>query len=346
MRLWSYAARGAVASLALVAVVAVVAIPATAWGQEETVRFASVGGITDAPLYLADEFGFFKEAGLKVEMQRMTSAPNLMTAVATNQLDAAGISITPGLFSSIQQGMNLRIVGDKQSLRPGLSATRLVIRSDLAKANEPEDMKVLKGKTIAVSSKASSVYMLLEKLLKKHDMSFSDINVVELAYPNMLPAFSTKAIDGAIDLEPFLSQALQTGAAKVVSDLSEFVPAEGGTIVPIVYSEDFARKTGPARAFLKAYLRGVRVYNDAFVEGKGKQKVIEIIARYAKVKPEVVADGFPAGLDPNQRVSVEFLGELQSFFVQQKFLRTPIDIEKIVDPSFAEAAVKDLGTYK
>ena len=327
--------------------VALGCVVATASAQETTkIRFASVGGITDAPLYLAEDLGLFKRAGLSVELQRMASAPNLMTAVATNQLDVAGISITPGLYSSVAQGMNLRIVGDKQSLSPGISATRLLIRADLSTGTEKGDMAALRGKKIAVSAKASSVYMLLEKLLKKHGMSLSDVSVVELAYPNMLPAFTSRAIDAAISLEPFMSQTLQAKAAAVTSDLTEFVPKEGATIVPIVYSEEFARRKDAANAFMKVYMQGVRIYNDAFVKGKDKQRVIEIIARDAKVKPEVVADGFPAGLDPDQIVSEAFLAELQDFFFDQKFLRAKIDVARIVDHSFAKQAAKELGPYK
>jgi NitT/TauT family transport system substrate-binding protein len=188
--------------------------------------------------------------------------------------------------------------------------------------------------------------MLLESLLKKHGMTFADVQVVELSYQNMLPALSSKAIDGAIDLEPFLSQALQAEAAKVVSDLTEFVPEHGAVIVPVVYSEEFARKTKLANAFMKAYMQGVRIYNDAMVKGKDKEKTIEVIARYAKVKTDIVRDSFPASMDPNQRISLPFLEELQTFFVKEKFLRDKIDVKNIVDLSFADAAVAELGTYK
>jgi NitT/TauT family transport system substrate-binding protein len=334
------------------------ALPAAAWALGPTVgfrparaqgatvvKFASVGGITDAPLYLAEEYGLFAKANLKVERQTMASAPTLMTAVATGQLDAAGISITPGLFSSVQQGLNMRIVGDKQSLRPGVSATRMVIRTDLDQGSEAANMAALKGKAIAVSAKASSVYMLLEQLLKKHGMTFADVRVVELAYPNMLPALTSKAIDGAVSLEPFLSSTLAAGAAKAVHDLTEFVPPTGATIVPIVYSEGFAQRTGPANAFMIAYTQGVRIYNDAMFKGKDRDKTIEVIARHANIKPEVMRQSFPAGLDPDQRVNVGFLNNLQNFFVEQHFLRSPIEVTKVVDLSFADAAVKQLGAY-
>jgi NitT/TauT family transport system substrate-binding protein len=316
----------------------------TAWSQTH-VKFASVGGITDAPLYIADEYGFFKDAGLQVEMQRMDNAPALTAAIVTNQIDAAGISLTPGLFSAGQQGMNLRIVGDKQSLKPGLSATRLIVRTAEDKGNEAATVAGMKGKAIAVSAKASSTYFLLVRLLAKHGMKPSEVRIVELAYPNMLPALTSGAVDAAIDLEPFLTQAIQAGAAKMVSDLSEFMPA-GGSIVPIVYSEGFAAQTDRARAFIKAYMRGVRVYNDAFVKNKDKDKVVELIARRARVDRSVVVEGFPPNLDPDQYVSIDFFKTMQTFFLEQRFLRSAADLSKVVDPSFAEAAVKDLGPYK
>jgi NitT/TauT family transport system substrate-binding protein len=312
-----------------------------------TVRFGSVGGATDAPLYLAEEFGYFTNVGLKVERRRMTNAPTLMAAIATNQIDVAGIAVTAGLFAAVKRGINLRIVGDKQSLRPGFSATRAVIRSDLAKDTEGENVLALRGRTVAVSDVAGTHHMLLEKLLNKYGMSLSDVRVVQIALSNMVPALKTRAIDGAFLLEPFLSDAVQADTVKVISDLTEFAPKEGGILVPVVYSEKFAAEaTETAKAFMKAYMRGVRVYNDAFVKGKDKQKIIEIIARYANIDPKIISDGFPAGFDPNQRVSIPFLGEFQTFFFAKGFLDASIDLGRIVDMSFADAAVKELGPYK
>lgn len=71
-------------------------------------------------------------------------------------------------------------------------------------------------------------------------------------------------------------------------------------------------------------MQGVRIYNDAMVKGTDKEKTIEIIARYAKVKPEIVRDSFPAAMDPNQRVSLAFLEELQAFFLKEKFLHDEV----------------------
>jgi NitT/TauT family transport system substrate-binding protein len=313
------------------------------------VRFGSVGGLTDAGLYLAEAQGYFAESGVAVQMLRMPSAPALLTALATGSLDVAGISVTPGLFSSIAQGVQIRIVGDKQSVRPGFSATRLVARKELPGATEAETVAALRGKPVAISAKAASVAMVLRNYLAGFNLTPADVHIVELPYPSMMPALTTGAVDAAVILEPFLSQSIQQGIARLVSDL---VAASGGTAaasstsVPLVYSETFARDKAGAQNFMDAYLRGVRVYNDAFTRGIDKDRVIALLAKLAKVDVAVVRDGFPAGLDPNGRVNAHFLDECQQYFIQQKFLQQPTDLSKLIDTSFADSTVARLGEYK
>jgi len=323
-------------------------IPARA-RADTAVRFGSVGGLTDAGLYLAEDQGFFAKAGLSVKMLRMPSAPALLTALATGQLDVAGISVTPGLFSAITQGVQIRIVGDKQSVRPGFSATRLVVRTGFPAGIEAQQVAALKGKPVAISSKAASVAMVLRNYLAGFGMNLADVHVVELPYPSMVPALGSGAVEAAIVLEPFLSQAIQMGIAQPLNDLaaaSGGTATEGSTSVPLVYSEVFARDRSTAQGFMDAYLQGVRLYNDAFLRGIDKDKIIGILASRAKLDEAIIRNGFPAGLDPNGRVSMPFLEQCQDFFIQQHYLQAPIDLKQLVDPSFAAASVTRLGEYQ
>ncbi len=316
---------------------------------DNVVRFGSVGGLTDAGVYLAEDQGYFAKAGIGVRMLRMASAPSLLTSLATGQLDVAGISVTPGLFSAITQRVQIRIVGDKQSVRPGFSATRLVVRGGFPAGTEAQQVAALKGKNLAISSKAASVAMVLRNYLAGFGMTLADVHVVELSYPSMVPALGSGAVDAAVVLEPFLSEALRMSVARPLSDL---VAASGGTAteastsVPLVYSEAFALDHASAQGFMDGYLRGVRLYNDAFARGIGKEKIIGILAARAKLDPAIIRNAFPAGLDPNGKVDVRFLEECQAYFIQQHYLETPIDLRKLVDPSFAGSTVARFGEYK
>jgi hypothetical protein len=109
--------RGALAALAAAAA----SWPAIVRADVTTVKFGSVGGLSDAGLYIADELGYFAAGGIAVDMQQINAAPTLVQAIAASQLDVAGISVTPGLFASVALKINLRIVGDKQSYRHGFS---------------------------------------------------------------------------------------------------------------------------------------------------------------------------------------------------------------------------------
>lgn len=330
---------------AALAAAAVLAAPSLRAQTARVVRFASVGGVTDAPVHIANALGYFVEAGLVVRMQRLASAPELLTATATSQVDASGISITPGLFAAVRRGLRLALVGDKNSIRPGFSATRLILRPTMVRPSEAESVRGLRGRRIALSARPSSVTMLLEDLLRKHGMELGDVELVELSYPNMMPALATGAVDGAIDLEPFMTAAIGAGLARDVCDFTEFTPASGGSIVPLVYSEGFIADRPRAQDFMTCFMRGVRVYNDAFAHDKDRERIIDIIASGAALDPALVRNSFPAGLDPDQHLDRGFVERLQQFFVRQKMLSAAIDLDQIIDPGFAAASVAALGPY-
>jgi len=346
MRGLCFLARCGIGALALAAVVLTRPDIAHAQPAAEltTVHVSTLGGATDAGLYLADEYGLFRQAGIALDMDRFGSTSEQVAAIATGQVDVAGIAVTAGLFASVQRGIGLRIVGDKQSIRPKFSSTQIVIRTSEMKADEASTVASLKGKTFAGPARSSFGTFLVAQFLKKNGLTFSDIKYVELPFPSMVTALTNGAIDGATMIEPFLSLTLRSGAAKPLGDPSTLVP-EGASVVPLVYGEAFIAKRPLAQAFMTAYMQGVRIYNDAFVKGRDRDKVIDIIARRAKVDPAIMRNSFWAALDPDQRVNKGFLAAAQAFFIEQNMLSGPASIDAVVDTSFADAAVRELGAY-
>jgi NitT/TauT family transport system substrate-binding protein len=338
--------RGWIALLFLGLTAASLGPAAAAAPQPIVVRYASVGGTTDAALYIGMDYGLFRDAGIDFRYRRLDSAAALLGAIATDQLDVAGISLTPGLFASLQRGVQLRVVGDKESILPDFAATQLLARPDLATGTTAQMMQRLRGKTIAVSGRTSVSYFLLGTLLKKYGMTTRDVRVVELAYPAQIAAFPNRAIDAGVMLEPFLSQAIANGDAKPVSDFTEIVPPVGGSIVPIIYSEKFAANRRAGDAFMLAYMKAVHIYTDAYKKNIGKERVITTLAKHTGFAPEIIRSGNPVGFSPNQEVSAAFFDSAQRFHIEQGFLREPIDVRRLLDPSFARAAVRVLGEYR
>jgi len=307
------------------------------------VRYASVGGSTDAGIFVGMDDGIFAAAGIDLDYQTLNNAATLLSATATEQLDVAGISLTPGLLASIERGIQIRVVGDKESIRKGFAATQMIVRTALMKPTLGETLQALKGHKFAISGRASASFVLLGLTAAKYGILLDQFDIIELSYANMVTAFANGAIDGAIALEPFLSKLLLSGGISAVSDFTDVVPPVGGSIVPIVYSEKFAADQAFGRDFMVAYLKAVRVYNDAIVSGQGRERMFEIIAKHTGMGIDVVRASTPSGYDINQFVSRDFFEEVERFFLAQKLLRNPVDVGELMDPSFAQYAVSILG---
>jgi NitT/TauT family transport system substrate-binding protein len=314
----------------------------TGGAEITTIRFGSVGGLTDAGLYIADAKGYFEEAGIKVTFERMGGGSEIGAAIATGNLDVAGFALTAGFFNAIAEGLELKIVGDKQSILPGASATRIVTRPEFVGDNPQETFDNLRGKIMAVSAQTSATVAALDFALAGYGLSIDDFDLREMGYPEITASLQTGQIDAAVELEPFLTTALDAGLVDI-DDLTGTVDDNGGTLVPLVYSQRFIDENPDAAdAFMTAYMKGVREYNEAFLDDVNKQEIAEIIAEASGQKLDLVLRAKVAGLSSDQVVSVEFIEKIQDWFVERGLVTKPIDAKSVIDVSFAEKAQKEL----
>lgn len=309
------------------------------------VRIGTEKVTSDAGIFMADKLGYFKAAGLKVRYVRLANAPAITNALATGDLEVAGASLAPGIFSSLNSRLDIKLVGDKQSIRPGVSATRLAAKPQYVRGDTKETLQALRGKKIAVHSKLSIQVFMLNNLLARYGMSMNDFNVTPVLSPDQISAFKGGSIDAAVMLEPYLTEGTELGLVKQVSDLTEGTPPGGEVLTGLLYGKEFIEKKKLGDAFMVAYMRGVRAYNDAIFGGKGKAQAVQIIAQETKAPAALVGKSHPSGLDPAQRLDVPYLERLQDFYVKQHLLPRPVDVNKLVDTSFADHARAKLGPY-
>jgi NitT/TauT family transport system substrate-binding protein len=122
-----------------------------------------------------------------------------------------------------------------------------------------------------------------------------------------------------------------------------------GEVTMVFYGEGFLKnKPELARRFMRAYLRGIRVYNDSLKEGRvasNSTDVIGLMAKYFKLKPELVTEMYAPAVDPNGMIQVKSMQTDLDFFREQGWVKQPIDLDKVIDMSIAEKASADLGPY-
>ena len=121
----------------------------------------------------------------------------------------------------------------------------------------------------------------------------------------------------------------------------------------VIYSESFGR-TRPDHAlkFIRAYIRAVREYNDALADGRiavpNADEVVSVLTEYTFIKDAKIHRSItPAAIEPDGRMNLEGLRNDLAFFKEQKLIQEPaMTVERIIDTSFVERAVKELGPYK
>jgi NitT/TauT family transport system substrate-binding protein len=314
-----------------------------------TVRVGTLGAISDAPIFIADKKGFFLEQGITVAMIEFNSAAAMVAPLGTAQLDVGAGSPSAGMYNAVSRNINVRIVADKAQSSPGYGATKLIVRKDLVDDGKFKGLKDLKGLKVAGNAPGVSNTSMLNSMLTSVGLAYTDVSVVNLAFPDHLTALTNKAIDAGATIEPIATLAVERGVAAQIMRDDEIDPYH--QIATLLYADHFVANRDLAERFMRAYLRGIRFYvkalKDSKLAGETADEVIAILTQYTNVKSaDLLRKITPTGMDPNGRVNVASLQKDLDFYASQGLIEGKVDLSKIVDNSFVDAAAAALGPFK
>jgi NitT/TauT family transport system substrate-binding protein len=310
------------------------------------VRVGTILNASDAPFYLAQERGYLREEGLDLEVTQFDGAQRAIAPLGADQLDVAAGGPGPGLFNAIQRGIGLRIVADRSRAVPGTRFNCLVVRKALLDSGAVRSFADLRGRVFAENVPAVLTTALVERELRQAGVSPQELTWTVLSFPDMLSAFANEAIDAAVLVEPFITLGEQRGLLQCWKPTSEMEPHF--QIAVLLYGPVFAEQRAEvARRFMVAYLRGVRDYYRAFFgDGQGRAEVVELISRVTAVRdPSLLEQLLPAWIDPNGGVHKPSLQLVQRWYLERGDLTSEVDLDRVVDGSFAEYAVARIGRY-
>jgi NitT/TauT family transport system substrate-binding protein len=305
-------------------------------------KVGAIGAVSDAGIFIALEKGFFRDEGLDVELVNVKAAPQILPAIATNEVQVSGSAVSPALFNAFARGIGMRLVADKGQVSKGFGWAALVVRSDLA--GTINDFKDLRGHKFAVMGRGVSSTAQLGRALELGGIAPDEVELVELGLPEMIAALSNKAIDGATLLEPFITFATAKHVAVRWKGMEDFLPFIGQNGI-IIYSQKFAQEQpDAAKRWMAAYLKGNRAYLDAVIAGTDRDGVNAILAKHTAVKDlALLAKIAPTGFDPNGRIEVKSLEADQDWFLKLGLQQGRVDLAKIIDYQYVDAAVARLG---
>jgi NitT/TauT family transport system substrate-binding protein len=331
-----------------VALLVLAAVPAQAQAPPRQVTVGLLYIVADAGVFVAKERGYFAEQGIDVQLNRFTSAADIVALLATNKLDVGSGSATPGLFNSFKRGLEVQIVTSKAiMIGPDFGTGSLLVRKDLIDSGEVKSIADLKGRRIAVNNIQSTSLNYVLRGVALGGLAKADVNLVELPFSQFIPAFEKKAVDAQMVYAPLsdtISKKLNLAVEFPEANASR--TANGDAVNVMFYSDAFA-KSETGKGFMLAHLKGIRDYYRAVIAGKADRgPICAIIHKYDTNVSETCAGITMSGADPNGGVNVESLERYQDEWIKWGIMNAAADIRAHVNMSFVEAAIATLGRYE
>ena len=251
--------------------------------------------------------------GLNIELVKFGSWTDLSDALNTGRIDGAPVLVQLAMKSR-EMGIGLKAValghtdGNVVIVAPGTRSA-----ADL------------RGKTFAIPHRQSSHYLLLNQLLGEAGLSVSDVDIVELAPPDMPYALSSGQIAGYCVAEPFGAKAVEAGIGKVLFESADLW--EHSLCCVLVLGDKYLeKKHEAAHRFVEIYKRAGQ-YIDAH-----RDEVFELTRRQLNIDKKVYDISLRWISFGDLAIGREYYADLTRRVREAGLSDAPPSYEEFVDP--------------
>ena len=323
----------------ILAAVAVGCLAAPTLAQEK-IRFGWVPALVSSPIMIAREKGYFKEAGIDLELESVSTATDAMAHLGTNRIQALEGGVQANFFNALANKYPIIIAGDRASSPLG---HLVMIRPDLE--GEIKSLKDLKGRTMGIASSGSILHYEMDKLFRTVGMSLKDVTEKIIPVPQLPVAFRNKAIDFADVYSPMTYALQQQDIARKLMDPDDVL--KDMVVAVTMINTDWARdKPDLVRAFFVALARGTRDYCQAYHGGPNRREIEAIlVATGVEKRPEIISLPWPSR-GATGIVNVASIQDVHDWYRAAGYVKGAVDRNRLVDNTFARQANDLLGPFK
>lgn len=296
-----------------------------------TIRVISTPNISVAPLFVADELGYFAAAGLRIEAQVLGEPTQMIPLVAAGRADVAFSGVNPTSANAVLKGARVRVVACRDAAVKG--CTHEIHGRRASFPNGFKDAGELKGKRVAVTATSSLTAFVLDTLLASAGLQTSDVDRVIMRQSESTPALLAGKLDASVDMDRnYASQDIIAGPS-----LAQLLP--GFQYSYIQFGESLLDgDVAVGAAFLRAYLRGVREFRAGYTP-----RALERLAADSGMSPVAVQNACRERLPEDGRVDPVSVQRLLDWAVKNGFIPESLDAARLIDARFLDHPMPQAG---
>jgi NitT/TauT family transport system substrate-binding protein len=289
------------------------------------------------PFFIAESRGYFKAEQLDATLVTFDSALLMSPAVASGSLDFAAGNASAAAYNLGGQGA-LRVIAGFAEDTPGFQLFA-VVASNRAYDSGLKDLAALPGHSVAVQALGAAAAYTLDLIEAKYHLDPASIRKLPLqSNSNIISAVTGGTADAAIGPATQIMPVVKRGEIKLIAFTGDEVNWQLGTIYT-------AKKTADERhdlvgRFLAAYRKGVRDYDDAFVDASGKRRdsadapaVLDILSKYLDQPPDALKPAL-GYVNAEGRLDVNDIRRQIAWYRSEGMIKPEINAEKTIDQRY------------
>src|SRR5512141_1480566 len=296
---------------------------------------------SSAPVFIAQDKGYFRDAGLDIELKFFDAAQPIAVATTSGDIDFGVTAFTAGLYNLAGKGV-LKVIGGMSREKAGYPLIGY-FASNNAYAAGLKMPKDLAGKRVAVTQVGSSFHYSLGLLADKYGFRLADVKVLPLqSLSNAAAALKGETVDAALLPASTARKLIDDGGAKLLGWVGDETPWQLGAV--FASPKTLADKALVTK-LLGALARADREYHDVILAAVSNGKaaindktrpLLEIIAKYTNLPVEQVV-GNCAYIDPDGKLDVKNVDNQISWLQQQGFVDKGFNADAIIAKEYVKA---------
>jgi NitT/TauT family transport system substrate-binding protein len=317
-----------------------------------TVKVGSQNVAGNAALYIAQDRGYFKQQNLDVQYVDVGLTEQMIPPLATGQVDAILVGIQTGVLNAIARDVDIKVVATSGEISPDpkngfSSAFEFALAKQTVDSGKIKSFGDLKGKVYGTTGSGGTTALIaLERGLQSAGLSLNDITTKQMTFADLPAAVGNGSVDFGLAVEPFAAQGEAKGLWVRWKNGADLYP--GGQVAALYYGPHMAQLGSDAgKRFMVAYTKGIRDYFVAFgPQKKDRADIVTILTKNTAVKDPAVYDKMTWNyMNPDCSIQMQTFRNDLDWYAGHGFAQK-LEFDRVVDDSYCQAAVKELGAYK
>ncbi len=307
------------------------------------IRLGLLRTASPAPLYIAQERGWFREAGVEVVFRFFDAAQPIAAAAVSGDTDMGITALTGGFFALAWRG-ELVVIGGGLHEQKGHKLTAVLVSKKAYDAGLTT-LDKLAGSSFGITQYGSSFHYMAGRLAEVRGFDLKSMTLRPLqTVQNMVAAVRTGQVDATMAIASMAVPAAAAGEAVIIGWIGDLVPYQ---ITALFASKAMVgARADELKKFAGAYQRGIAAYREAFLRfdaagtpqyGPATDAAIADITKYVFIGDPLAGAKIKAGLgwyDEGGALNVADVRNQLAWFSAQGMVKGEVDANAIIDTRF------------